>query len=260
MHRRDGYHFYGSRIRVELAKGRRDEPRGDRDRSDRGGDRGGGRDRGDDRNGGDRNGDRGRDRPERARREFRRQNTGFTVLIKGLPPAASWQDVKDFIRQVVRPVYTDILKDRSDADSAVGVAGFENAADMDRCIRKLDNTEFKNASSSGECIVRITEDTSLDKEEFGGAADGRDRSRSPVARRGRSRSPRRRATSSSPPTAAAKGRSRSASPRSRSRSPVAAAARDGEGGRRDSRSRSLSPPVHLEKERSPAPGSRSPSP
>ena len=68
MRGRDGYDFYGSRLRVELAKGAG------------GGFRGGpppGRGFG------------GAPPPG-----FRPRQTGFRVLIKGLPMSASWQDVK----------------------------------------------------------------------------------------------------------------------------------------------------------------------
>lgn len=58
---RDGYDFYGNRLRVELAKGAGGRGRGF----------GGGPPPG-----------------------FRPRQTGFRVLVKGLPMSASWQDLK----------------------------------------------------------------------------------------------------------------------------------------------------------------------
>ena len=69
MRGRDGYVFYGNRLRVELAKGSMGRGRG----GDRGGDRGFG----------------GAPPPG-----FRPRQTGFRILVKGLPMSASWQDVK----------------------------------------------------------------------------------------------------------------------------------------------------------------------
>lgn len=56
-HARDGYDFYGTTLRVELARG--GNPRG----------------------------------PPRGPTN-RRAGTGFRVLIRGLPASASWQDLK----------------------------------------------------------------------------------------------------------------------------------------------------------------------
>jgi splicing factor, arginine/serine-rich 1 len=163
-------------------------------------------------------------------REFRPPNTGYRVVVKGLPPSASWQDLKDFLRQAVRPAYTNVVRDR---DGLMGVAEFESFDDMDRAIRKLDDTEFRNPY--GHAYVRIYEDSSR-----GRGGGGRDRSRS--RDRGRGRSPRRgRSTSRSRSRSPARGRSpprRSPSPsRSRGRSP----SRDGSP--MEDRRRSPSPPA-----------------
>lgn len=170
MRGRDGYDFYGSRLRVELAKGASGRGRG----------------------GGGGGGFGGAPPPG-----FRPRQTGFRVLVKNLPMSASWQDVKvrragqaapapgwwgwrvgfashwtlpggaqavvpagrrqapaapclglpsspppcpaprappmqDFIRQVCKPAYTNVFRDR---DGPVGVVEFETADDMDRTIR-----------------------------------------------------------------------------------------------------------------------------
>ena len=60
---RDGYDFFGNRIRVELSHGSRDPMRG-----------GGG--------------------PPPPPQTFRGRGTGFRALVKGLPISCSWQDLK----------------------------------------------------------------------------------------------------------------------------------------------------------------------
>lgn len=74
MRGRDGYDFYGNRLRVELAKGVG------------GGGSGGG--------GGGGGGPRGRGFGGAPPPGFRPRQTGFRILVKGLPMSASWQDVK----------------------------------------------------------------------------------------------------------------------------------------------------------------------
>ncbi len=61
---RDGYDFFGNRLRVEMSRGARE--RG----------------------------------PPPAPPTFRGRGTGFRVLIKGLPISASWQDLKVRVSQV----------------------------------------------------------------------------------------------------------------------------------------------------------------
>ena len=61
---RDGYDFFGNRLRVEMSRGARE--RG----------------------------------PPPAPPTFRGRGTGFRVLIKGLPISASWQDLKVKVSQV----------------------------------------------------------------------------------------------------------------------------------------------------------------
>ncbi|KFM23328.1 Pre-mRNA-splicing factor SF2 [Auxenochlorella protothecoides] len=72
---------------------------------------------------------------------FRPRSTGFRVTVRGLPMSASWQDLKDHFRKVCTPSYTNVIRERGEA---VGVVEFDNEEDMDRAIRKLDDTEFKN--------------------------------------------------------------------------------------------------------------------
>jgi arginine/serine-rich splicing factor 1/9 len=199
---RDGYDFYGARLRVELAKGR------------------GGRDR----DGGGRGAPPGGARPSGA---------GHRVLVRNLPPSASWQDLKDFVRQAARPAFADVVKDRGDA---YGVVEFESAADAEYAIRKLDDTEFRNPYD--RAFVRLVEDRpggGRGGGGGGGGGGGRGRSRSP---RRRSRSPARR-RSRSPRRERSASRSASPAPRARSGSPAGAGAGAGrEAAAARSRSRS----------------------
>ena len=73
--------------------------------------------------------------------------------------------LQDHFRKVVKPSYTNVVRDRG---GAVGIVEFETAEDLDRAIRKLDDTEFRNPFDRG--YIRIQEDD--------GARGGRGRSRS----------------------------------------------------------------------------------
>ncbi|MEW5299820.1 MAG: hypothetical protein WDW38_010845 [Sanguina aurantia] len=120
--RRDGYEFGGSRLRVEVAKGGNETqgaPRGAPFRSPRGA-------------------------------------TGYRLLIKGLPKSASWQDVKDHFRRIVKPLYTEVMRDAT-GSGVTGIVEFETKDDMRLAIRKLDDTEFKNPFDD-RCFIRLEED------------------------------------------------------------------------------------------------------
>jgi len=80
---RDGYVFDGYRIRVEFPRS-----------STRGGSSGGNSFRGGDGYG----------------RKFRPKG-GHQLLVSGLPPTGSWQDVKDHFREAGDVVYADVYKD-----------------------------------------------------------------------------------------------------------------------------------------------------
>jgi len=175
---RDGYDYDGYKLRVEL-------PRGS------GPYRGGGDDRG--RGGGgfsDRGGfgGRGRGRGAPARR------SQYRVLITGLPPSGSWQDIKDHMREAGDVCFADVYKD------GTGVVEFSRHDDMKYALRKLEDSKFK--SHEGETsYIRV-------KEDRGSGSSSSRRSRS------RSRSPKRRSRGS--PTYSPVKRSYS---RSKSRSP-----------------------------------------
>ncbi|KIY95810.1 splicing factor, arginine/serine-rich 1/9, partial [Monoraphidium neglectum] len=124
---RDGYDFYGCRLRVEVARG--GNPRGP------GGGFGG--------------------PPPRFGGGGGPPRSGYRVTVRGLPPSASWQDLKDHFRMVTKPIFVDVIRDRGET---IGVADFETRDEMDHVIRKLDDTEFKNPFE--QCFIRITEDRS----------------------------------------------------------------------------------------------------
>jgi len=80
--------------------------------------------------------------------------------------------LQDHFRKVVKPSYTNVVPDRG---GAMGVVEFETPEDLERAIRKLDDTEFRNPFDRG--YIRIIEDD-------GGRGGGGGRS----SRRSRSRS------------------------------------------------------------------------
>ncbi|KAF4077680.1 hypothetical protein AMELA_G00210690 [Ameiurus melas] len=121
---RDGYDYDGYRLRVEFP------------RSGRGGGRGGG--------GGGAGAPRGRYGPPSRRSEYR-------VIVSGLPPSGSWQDLKDHMREAGDVCYADVFRD------GTGVVEFVRKEDMTYAVRKLDNTKFR--SHEGEtAYIRVKVD------------------------------------------------------------------------------------------------------
>jgi len=170
---KDGDRFENYTLRVQFPKA-----------SGRGGDRDGGR-------GGGRDFDRGRDggRGGYVRGRGRGgpiRRTDHRVLISGMPPSGSWQDLKDHMREAGEVTYTDVYKD------GTATVEFGCKSDMEWACKNLDDTKFKSHQNE-HSTIRVKEDSS------GGSRRSRSRSRS----RRRSPSPRR----------------RSFSPRRRSRSP-----------------------------------------
>ena len=107
---RDGYVFDGYRIRVEFPRS-----------STRGGSSGGNSVRGGDGYG----------------RKFRPKG-GHQLLVSGLPPTGSWQDVKDHFREAGDVVYADVYKD------GTGVIEFSRYEHMKRALRDLDDSKFRS--------------------------------------------------------------------------------------------------------------------
>ncbi|KAI8574742.1 hypothetical protein RHMOL_Rhmol01G0377800 [Rhododendron molle] len=124
---RDGYDFDGNRLRVELAHGGRGHSSSiDRysSHSSGRGSRGGGVSR---------------------RSEYR-------VLVTGLPSSASWQDLKDHMRRAGDVCFSQVFRD---GRGTTGIVDYTNYDDMKYAIRKLDDSEFRNAFSKG--FVRVRE-------------------------------------------------------------------------------------------------------
>ncbi|KAG2439637.1 hypothetical protein HXX76_004989 [Chlamydomonas incerta] len=214
--RRNNYEFAGMRMRVEIARGGEAA---------------------------------GAQQPLRIGYRPIRNTAGFRLYVKNLPRSASWQDLKDFVRRVCKPLYTEVFKDNR--DNVVGVVEFESKEDMKATVRKLDDTEFTNPFDKGH-YVRLTED--LEER-------GRSRSRSRSRSRGRERD-RARDRSRSRSRSKSRSRSRSRSPkrdsksRSRSRSPVAeggAKSKSKSRSRSRTRSRSRSKSRSKSRSRSPPP-------
>ncbi|KAJ6401058.1 hypothetical protein OIU84_016470 [Salix udensis] len=194
---RDGYDFDGHRLRVELAHGGRGQSSSDRHSSYSGGGGGG----------------RGRGGVSR-RSEYR-------VVVTGLPSSASWQDLKDHMRRAGDVCFSQVFRDGS---GTTGIIDYTNYEDMKYAIKKLDDSEFRNAFS--RAYVRVREYDSK-----------RDSSRSPS--RGRSHS---RGRSDSRGRSLSQSRSRSKSPKNKStrRSPARSRSRSVSRSRSGSKARSLS--------------------
>ncbi|KAK2823233.1 hypothetical protein Q7C36_019833 [Tachysurus vachellii] len=106
--------------------------------------------------GGSGSGPRGRFGPPSRRSEFR-------VIVTGLPPTGSWQDLKDHMREAGDVCFADVQRDGE------GVVEFLRREDMEYALRRLDGTEFR--SHQGEtAYIRVLEER--------GTSWGRSRSRS----------------------------------------------------------------------------------
>uniref|UniRef100_A0A3B4ASB8 RRM domain-containing protein n=1 Tax=Periophthalmus magnuspinnatus TaxID=409849 RepID=A0A3B4ASB8_9GOBI len=87
---------------------------------------------------------RGRGGPPSRRSEFR-------VIVTGLPPTGSWQDLKDHMREAGDVCYTNVQR------SGEGVVEFVHRDDMEYAVRRLDRSEFR--SHQGETsFIRVYED------------------------------------------------------------------------------------------------------
>ncbi|XP_020276279.1 serine/arginine-rich splicing factor SR30-like [Asparagus officinalis] len=218
---RDGCNFDGYRLRVELAHGGRGRSSSyDRYSSySSGGGRGG---------------------------VSRRSD--YRVLVTGLPSSASWQDLKDHMRRAGDVCFSQVFRDDR---GTTGIVDYTNYDDMKYAIRKLDDSEFRNAFS--RAYIRVKEydsRRSLSRSRSPSYSRSRSISRGPSYSRSRSRS-----QSISPRVKASRRYlSRSASPRSRSVSNGLSVSR--------SRSRSPydSPPRKKRVSQNPVSRKRSPSP
>nr|POE72570.1 isoform 2 of serine/arginine-rich splicing factor sr30 [Quercus suber] len=121
---RDGYNFDGYRLRVELAHG----GRGNSSSADHHGSYGGS----------------GSSRAAPKHSDYR-------VLVTGLPPSASWQDLKDHMRQAGDVLFSQVFRDRG---GMTGIVDYAHYDDMKYAIKKLDDSEFRNAFSRSYVRVR----------------------------------------------------------------------------------------------------------
>uniref|UniRef100_M8BWB4 Pre-mRNA-splicing factor SF2 n=1 Tax=Aegilops tauschii TaxID=37682 RepID=M8BWB4_AEGTA len=115
IHGRDGYNFDGNRLRVELAHGGRANSSSLPNSYGGGGRRGG-----------------------------VSRHTEYRVLVTGLPSSASWQDLKDHMRKAGDVCFSEVYRE---GGGTIGIVDYTNYDDMKYAIRKLDDTEFKNAFS-----------------------------------------------------------------------------------------------------------------
>ncbi|XP_071094008.1 serine/arginine-rich splicing factor 1A-like [Haliotis cracherodii] len=180
VQQRDGYNYDGYTLRVEFPRGTGPGP----SRGGIGPGGGGGGGRGDGGGGGGRR----RGGPPSRRSEYR-------VLVSGLPPTGSWQDLKDHMREAGDVCYADVFKD------GTGVVEFLRKEDMKYAVRKLDDSKFR--SHEGEAsYIRVKQDSR-----------GKSRSRSPsFSPRRQSRGSPRYSPMRSRSSSYSRGRSRSRSP------------------------------------------------
>ena len=121
---RDGYEFRGQRIRVEFPRG----GRGGRSGGGGGGGGGGGFGGGSGYGGGGGGG--GRGHPPR--------RSDYRVLVSGLPPTGSWQDLKDHMRDAGDVQFTDVFKD------GTGIVEYSRYDDMKYALKHLDDSKFRS--------------------------------------------------------------------------------------------------------------------
>lgn len=121
VHARDGYDYDGYRLRVEFPRGGgpSNNFRGGRGAGDSGR---GGR--------GEMSNSRGRGPPAR--------RSQYRVLVSGLPPSGSWQDLKDHMREAGDVCFADVYKD------GTGVVEFLRHDDMKYAVKKLDDSRFRS--------------------------------------------------------------------------------------------------------------------
>lgn len=114
---RDGYLFDGYRIRVEFP---RSSSKGDHSGGGRGGGSFGGN----------------RQYGSFAGRASRPK--GYQLIVSGLPPTGSWQDVKDHFREAGDIIFADVFRD------GTGVVEFSRQDHARRALRDLDDSKFRS--------------------------------------------------------------------------------------------------------------------
>lgn len=63
---------------------------------------------------------------------------GPVLVVLGLPPTGSWQDLKDHMREAGDVCFADVQRDGE------GVVEFLRREDMEYALRRLDGTEFRS--------------------------------------------------------------------------------------------------------------------
>ncbi|CDI80200.1 splicing factor, putative [Eimeria acervulina] len=111
------------------------------------------------------------------------RRSAFRVRVHGLPPTASWQDLKDHMRKAGDVGFASV-------ENRVGIVEYPTREEMEYAIKRLDRSEFCNIFHRAQ--IRVERDYgSAGEEEY---ERGGRRSRSYSERRNRSRSPRREAS------------------------------------------------------------------
>nr|GMD95144.1 serine/arginine-rich splicing factor SR34A-like isoform X1 [Ipomoea batatas] len=64
-----------------------------------------------------------------------------SIIVRGLPDSASWQDLKDHMRKAGDVCFAEVT---NDSEGTFGLVDYTNYEDMKYAIRKLDDSEFKN--------------------------------------------------------------------------------------------------------------------
>ena len=152
-------------------------------------------------------------------RDLRRSE--HRVIVSGLPPSASWQDLKDYFRSAGDIIYADVDK------RGGGIVEYSSRADQERAIEKLDDSEFKNPYDKAYIRVKKPREQMTDEEvererkreerEEREKRDRRSRSRS-RSRRSRSRGRERKTSSSRSRSRGRREKSRASRSRTHSRS------------------------------------------
>uniref|UniRef100_A0A1D1XU81 Pre-mRNA-splicing factor SF2 n=1 Tax=Anthurium amnicola TaxID=1678845 RepID=A0A1D1XU81_9ARAE len=123
---RDGYNLDGHRLRVELAHGGRGYSSSADRYSSYSGSTGG--------------------------RGGVSRRSDYRVLVTGLPSSASWQDLKDHMRRAGDVCFSQVFRD---GNGTTGIVDYTNHDDMKYAIRKLDDSEFRNAFT--RAYIRVKE-------------------------------------------------------------------------------------------------------
>lgn len=120
---------------------------------------------------------------------YNNSNTGrsgraeFRVYVSKLPWRASWQDLKDHMRQAGDVSYAQVFHE---AGGTVGIVDYTNLDDKKYAIRKLDDSEFRNRYSRS--FIRVHEERGRGNSKRSYTRSPRSRSASGGPSRSRSRS------------------------------------------------------------------------